>query len=185
MMKSKSKSRSRSASRASKKMMKMKSKSRSRSASKKAMKRRSKSRSRSASKKSRKSRSRSKKGGKYAAFRAKTYKTLKAQMPNATMKELNAAVRKMYLGRTPSKSPVRRVRKAKRSGSKKSKRSSSKKVRRVRKVKRVGSKKRSPNAYIKFATKYRAAKAKSMPGATPKEVMAALGADWRKGVRSY
>ena len=174
MVVSRSKSVKRSRSRSvSKKAMKSKSKSRSRSASKKAMKRRSK------------SRSASKKGGKYAAFRAKNYKTLKAQMPAATPKELNAAIRKMYLGRTPSKSPVRRVRKAKRSGSKKSKRSASKKVRRVRKMKvKKTTSKLAP--YARFIRKNFDAKRKAMGGkAKATEVMSALAADWRSGVRSY
>jgi hypothetical protein len=87
-----------------------------------------------------------------------------------------AMVRKAYYGRTPSKSPVKRVRKGKRAASKKAKKA----------AKRTGSKRRSATGFAAFVKKYSAAKKKAMGGNVKQTaVMKALGADWRKGIRSY
>jgi arginine/serine-rich splicing factor 4/5/6 len=82
----------------------------------KKMRKASKSRSRSASKGKR---------GNFLVFRKNNYAAVKASMPNASGPELTAAIKKMYYGsRMPSKTPVRRVRKAKRSVSKKARKAS-------------------------------------------------------------
>jgi hypothetical protein len=102
---------------------------------------------------------------------------LKTDNPNASGPELMAMVRKAYYGRTPSKSPVKRVRKAKRSASK------AKKAKKTKRVRRASAK---TSGFVAFYTKYQATKKASMGGnPTQAEVMRALGADWRKGVRSY
>jgi hypothetical protein len=166
--------------RAASKVRKMR-KSKSRSVSKKSRKS-SKSRSRSASKKSRKmrSKSRSRSGSRtrnFPKFRASIIAKLKAENPKASASELMAMVRKAYYGRTPSKSPVKRVRKGKRSVSK------MKKAKKTKRVRRASAK---PNPFAMFVRKYSDAKRKAM-GGNPKQtaVMKALAADWRKGVRSY
>jgi hypothetical protein len=165
--------------RAASKVRKMrKSKSRSRSASKKM--RKSKSRSRSGSKKMRKaSKSRSRSGSRtrnFPKFRAANLAKIKAEHPNASGKELMSLVRKAYYGRTPSKSPVKRVRKAKRSASKMKKAKKTKRVRRSSKK----------SEYQMFIKKYFSAKKAAMGGkAKATSVMKALAADWHKGVRSY
>jgi hypothetical protein len=126
------------------------------------------------------SKSRSRSGSRirnYPKFRASVLAKLKAENPNATGAEMNAMVRKAYYGRTPSKSPVKRTRKAKRSASK------AKKAKKTKRVRRSSAK---TSGFAAFYAKYQATKKASMPGnPTQAAVMRALGADWRKGVRSY
>jgi hypothetical protein len=125
------------------------------------------------------SKSRSRSGSRtrnFPKFRASIIAKLKAENPNASASELMAMVRKAYYGRTPSKSPVKRTRKAKRSASKMKKAKKAKRTRRSSKK----------SEYQMFISKYAAAKRKAM-GGNPKQtaVFKALAADWRKGVRSY
>lgn len=98
---------------------------------------------------------------------------MKAEHPNATPKELMAMIVKAYHGgRTPSKAPVKRVRKAKRSASK------MKKAKKTKRTRRASAK---PSAFAMYVRKNFAAKKASMGGkAKATSVMKALAADYRK-----